>query len=321
MHLIIYSLAYVMDLLIGDPYRWPHPIKVIGHAITLLVSKARVMCKSEKHLKIAGLLVWLLIVGTTYFVTWFILKMAAVHPYLYIMISIYLAYTTLATKCLAFEASKIYKTLQHGTIEEARQQLSMIVGRDTSKLNKEQIAKATVETVAENASDGVVAPLFYLFLGGPALAMTYKAVNTLDSMVGYKNEKYKNIGYVSAKMDDVFNYIPSRLTWLFLVGASLILRLSWHQAFTIGWRDRKQHSSPNCAYPEGAVAGALGIQLGGPNMYFGQLVEKPFIGDHLINIEATHIQLTNQLLYVTSCIALLSFIAFDWIIRYFVGLY
>lgn len=321
MHLIIYSLAYVIDLLIGDPYRWPHPIKVIGHAITLLVSKARVICKSENQLKIAGLLVWLVIVGATYFVVWGILKMAEVHTYLYTMIAIYLAYTTLATKCLAIEAVKIYKTLQYGTIEEARQQLSMIVGRDTSKLDKEQVAKATVETVAENASDGVVAPLFYLFLGGPALAMAYKAVNTLDSMVGYKNEKYKSIGYVSAKMDDVFNYIPSRLTWLFLVVASLILRLSWRKAFTIGWRDRKQHSSPNCAYPEGAVAGALGIQLGGPNMYFGQLVEKPFIGDHIQNIEATHIRRTNQLLYVTSCIALLSFIVFDWIIRYFVGLY
>ena len=316
MHLVIYSLAYIMDLMIGDPYRWPHPIKVIGNSISVLVKFVRKVCENENQLKVAGLLVWIIIVGGTYSITWGILEMASVHSILYGVVAVYLAYTTLAVKSLAIEARKIYLTLQHGTIEEARQQLSMIVGRDTSKLNKEQITKATVETVAENASDGVVAPLFYLFLGGPALAMAYKAVNTLDSMVGYKNEKYKSIGFVSAKMDDLFNFIPARLTWLFLVIASYFLKLSWKKAFCIGWRDRKQHSSPNCAFPEGAVAGALGLQLGGSHVYFGQIVEKPYIGDAVQTVQPLHIQTMIRLLYVTSFIAFVIFLLLDWMIQF-----
>ena len=205
------------------------------------------------------------------------------------------------------EARKVWHTLQHSSIEQARKQLSMIVGRDTTQLSKSQISKATVETVAENASDGVIAPLFYLFLGGPALAMAYKAINTLDSMVGYQNEKYRSIGYVSAKMDDVANYIPARLTWVFMVVASFFLRLSWKNAWRIGWRDRKQHKSPNCAFPEGAVAGALGLQLGGTHVYFGEVVEKPHIGDKIREITADDIMVSNKILYMTSFVALVCF--------------
>ncbi|WP_019241975.1 MULTISPECIES: adenosylcobinamide-phosphate synthase CbiB [Bacillus] len=316
MHIIIYGAAYVLDLLIGDPHRWPHPVKWMGSFISVFVKCARKLCKNEAQLKFAGLLLWVATVGLSYAVTWGVLEIVKMNMILFWVISIYLAYTTLATKCLALEAKKVWYTLEKGTIEQARKQLSMIVGRDTSHLSKEQISKATVETVAENTSDGVIAPMFYLFLGGPALAMAYKAINTLDSMVGYQNEKYRSIGFISAKVDDMANFIPARLSWLFLVGASFFMKLSWRNALKIGWRDRKKHKSPNCAYPEGAVAGALGLQLGGAHYYFGELVEKPTIGDYFREITTKDISITNKLLYVASFIAFLSFTIVDLTIHF-----
>lgn len=307
MQVIIYGIAYVLDLIIGDPSNWPHPVRLIGNSINVCVKAIRKVCRTEAQLKVGGLFLWIIIVGLTYFITWGILHLAQFNIIVYWIVSIYLAYTTLATRCLGDEARKIWHTLQRSSIEKARRQLSMIVGRDTTELSRDDISKATVETVAENTSDGVVAPLFYLLIGGPALAMAYKAVNTLDSMVGYQNDKYRSIGYFSAKIDDIVNYIPARLTWLFLVVASFFLRLDWRDAFRIGWRDRKQHKSPNCAFPEGAVAGALGLQLGGAHYYFGELVEKPHIGDDSRGITTADILITNKLLYTSSFIALLCF--------------
>jgi adenosylcobinamide-phosphate synthase len=186
--------------------------------------------------------------------------------------------------------------------------LSWIVGRDTSQLQPQQINRAVVETVAENTVDGIIAPLFFLLLGGAPLAMAYKAVNTLDSMVGYKHEKYRAIGMVSARLDDVANFLPARLSWLLLSLAAVVCREDGARALRTGWRDRYQHSSPNCAWPEATVAGALGIRLGGPNDYFGQRVEKPWIGDAVRDIAVDDISRTIRLMWVASTLALALFI-------------
>ncbi len=201
----------------------------------------------------------------------------------------------------------VYRALTSGSIEDSRRQLSYIVGRDTSQLTKPQIIRAVVETVAENTVDGVIAPLFYLFIGGVPLGMAYKAINTLDSMVGYKNEKYRAIGCVSARMDDLANLIPARLSWLLLTGAAALMWLNVRHALFIGWRDRYKHKSPNCAWPEATVAGALGVRLGGPNTYFGELVEKPWIGDELREICQNDIKLTIRLMFLASFLAFVLF--------------
>ncbi|XAW88313.1 adenosylcobinamide-phosphate synthase CbiB [Vibrio sp. CDRSL-10 TSBA] len=197
--------------------------------------------------------------------------------------------------------------MRRGDIAEARIKLSYIVGRDTRSLDKDKITRATVETVAENTVDGIIAPLFYLFIGGVPLAMAYKAVNTLDSMVGYKNERYRELGCVSARIDDAANFIPARLTWLLFSGAAWLLKQDYKAAFIIGWRDRYQHKSPNCAWSEAAVAGALGIRLGGPNQYFGEWVNKPWIGDAQRAIEAEDIVRSISLMKAAAWIALALF--------------
>lgn len=305
MFLIAILLAVFLDWLLGDPYSWPHPVKLIGNLITFLL-KGQPASPSAKY--IYGFFLWLVTVGVTIGLTYLILDFAAAFsPVLYWGIWIYLAYTTLSTRCLAVEALKVLKTLRTGTIEEARYQVSMIVGRDTSQLTAEEICKATIETVAENTSDGVIGPLLCLFLGGPVLAMAYKAVNTLDSMVGYKTEKYRQLGFVSAKLDDVANLIPARLTWLCLMIASHILQLDSKEACRIGFRDRYQHASPNSAFSEAVVAGALGIQLGGAHIYHGEWIEKPTIGDAVRPVEFSDIQLTVQLLYMSTIVSLMLF--------------
>ena len=186
-------------------------------------------------------------------------------------------------------------------------QLSYIVGRDTSKLSEKEIIRATVETVAENTVDGIIAPLFYAFIGGAPLAFAYKAINTLDSTVGYKNEKYKDLGFASAKIDDIANYVPARLTAVLMSLASLFLRFDAKNCLRIAIRDRKNHKSPNCAYPEGAAAGALGVQLGGTNVYFGEVVVKPTIGDATRELVIADITRGNQLMYMTSVVGVLIF--------------
>ncbi|MBC2329310.1 adenosylcobinamide-phosphate synthase CbiB [Listeria swaminathanii] len=307
MTLLFYTASFLLDCLLGDPYSWPHPIKAIGNWIQFLTNVLRKLFHA-KALYFAGGLLFVLTVGMTGFVSWLILYLSAkIAFWLYAAVFIYLAYTTLAMTCLAKEARKIERTLADGDLAAARVQVGMIVGRDTDKLSAEQISKATIETVAENTADGVIAPLFYLFIGGPVLALMYKAVNTLDSMVGYKNEKYRAIGFVSAKMDDIANFIPARLSWLFLVIASFILRYDGRAAWVIGLRDRKNHTSPNCAYPEGAVAGALGITLGGTHEYFGETVVKPTIGSGTKPVTQTEISQTIHLLYAASTIAFIVF--------------
>lgn len=299
--------GYLMDLLLGDPYGFPHPVRFIGKLIRFTEKQIRGMMKPPKALKIGGGILWMIVVGITYGVTYLITQASNIHPAVHYGVNAFIIYTSLATKCLKDEAVKIYRVLSTGSLEEARVQLSYIVGRDTASLSKKEIIRATVETVAENTVDGIIAPLFYAFIGGAPLALAYKAVNTLDSMVGYKNEKYKDIGFVSAKLDDAANFLPARITSFLMMIASFILRLDGVQSIKIALRDRKNHKSPNCAYPEGSVAGALGVQLGGTNVYFGEDVYKPTIGDERRALEAEDIVRTNKVMYVTSFVGVVVF--------------
>ena len=301
MIVIAIFIALLLDWVIGDPYSWPHPVKLIGNFIYACLKLDNLKTKSPF---LFGILLWLSTVSLTVSITYGMLWVASqLHPILYWVVWIYLAYTCLATRSLAFEALKVYKAVQSGSIEKARYQVSMIVGRETNHLSIPEICNATIETVAENASDGVIGPLLCLFLGGPVLAMGYKAINTLDSMVGYKTAKYRKIGFVSAKMDDLVNLIPARFTWFFMLVSARILQLDFRNAIKIGWRDRYQHASPNSAFPESVVAGALGIQLGGAHVYHGELISKPTIGDPIRNVEADDILTSISMLYMTTTVS------------------
>ncbi len=307
---IPFLIGFVLDLCLGDPPNWPHPVRWIGNAINVVQQGIRKFCQTENALKRGGLLLWVVIVGGTFLLTWTLLSVLSLWSFWAVFIAqAILVYTLLATKCLKDAAMNVSQVLSSGNLTESRTQLSYIVGRDTSHLNEDEIARAVVETVAENSVDGVIAPLFYLFIGGVPLAMAYKAVNTLDSMVGYKTEKYRAIGCFSARLDDVFNWFPARLSWVLLGVGAAILRLNAKDAFVIGWRDRYQHKSPNCAWSEATVAGALGIRLGGSNRYFGEQVDKPWIGDEKRAIEQTDIKTTIKLMYIAAILALILFTA------------
>lgn len=307
-------VAYILDLIMGDPYSFPHPVRFIGNLIRFVETKIRNVAKNSKQLKIGGFVLWFITVGTAFLVTYLVLNLFLLSKVMYLVVASIVLYTTLSTKCLADEAKKIYEVLKTGDIKKSRKQLSYIVGRDTTNLNEQEIIRATVETVAENTVDGIIAPMMYGFIGGPVLAMSYKAINTLDSMVGYKNDKYKDIGFASAKIDDIANFIPARITPFFMMLASFILGFNAKKSIYIAMRDRKNHKSPNCAYAEGGVAGALEIQLGGTNMYFGQEVYKPTIGDKERELEVEDIIRTNKIMYVTSFVALVIFSVITYLI-------
>lgn len=307
MNILSIFIGYITDLIVGDPYSFPHPVIYIGKLIKLVEKNIRKVCKSDKSLKIGGFVLWIITVGLTYLITYFIVSLFSFNKFTFLVVNSFIIYTTLATKCLKDEAIKIYEVLKSGDLEKSRLQLSYIVGRDTTNLSESEIIRATVETVAENTVDGIIAPLFYAFIGGAPLAMAYKAVNTLDSMVGYKNDKYMNLGFASAKIDDICNFIPARISVLMMTIGSLILSYDYKNCFKVAIRDRKNHKSPNCAYPEGAVAGALGIQLGGTNIYFGKAVYKPTIGDKLREIEIDDIVRTNKIMYASSITSLILF--------------
>jgi len=271
--------AVLLDLILGDPRRLPHPVVGIGKMISALEKVLRRLMKNER---LGGVLLLICVVASAAAITLLLVKGAyALHPYLGFAVSTWLSYTCLAARSLHVESKLVADRLIAGDLEGARHFLSRIVGRDTGNLDEPEIWRALVETVAENTSDGVIAPLFYLMLGGPVLGLAYKAVNTLDSMVGYKNERYLRFGWASARFDDLANGIPARLTGLLMVTASPLFGLSGKTAFRIMLRDGGNHSSPNSGIPEAAAAGALGVRLGGANSYFGAVVEKPTIGDPL----------------------------------------
>ncbi|SHH41065.1 cobalamin biosynthesis protein [Tepidibacter thalassicus] len=308
MNIVSTYVGYVLDIIFGDPYCLPHPVIYIGKLIKFIENSIRNITKSRMGLKMGGFVLNFVVVIITYLTTYFILKISkGINYYFYIILNTLIIYTTLATKCLKDEAVKIYNVLKEGDITKARKQLSYIVGRDTQSLSKNEIIRAVVETVAENTVDGIISPMFYLFIGGAPLAMAYKAVNTLDSMIGYKNEKYIDIGFASAKIDDIANFIPARITAFVMALSSMFLGFDYKNSIKIAIRDRKNHKSPNCAYPEGAVAGALGIRLGGTNYYFGEKVYKPTIGDKLREIDEEDIIKTNKIMYLTSFLSLVIF--------------
>lgn len=298
------TIGLILDLLIGDPENPIHPVRIIGSFSSKLERLARSLFK--RHLKIGGFITWVIVIVTTFLINFFILKFArSVNRYIGIILSGIIIYFCISAKGLVTEGYKVINLLLKDDINSARKQLSYIVGRDTENLDREAIIRAVVETIAENMSDGIVAPIFFAGLGGAPLAMAYKAVNTLDSMFGYKNDKYKEFGYFPAKLDDVFNYIPARITGLLIVLSGWVLRYDYKHSFKIYKRDRYNHSSPNSAHPEAAMAGILGVELGGANYYFGKLVQKPTIGDKLKKIDICDVNKTSKVLY---CSTILSYI-------------
>lgn len=313
--LMMVAFAAVLDLLLGDPHSWPHPVKIMGHLISWLTKVFDRPEYSSQRRKCLGALTWLITVGGSGLVVALIMWLAAANYYLYMIVGIYFSYTCLATRQLAIEAEKVMKSLQSGNLPQAREQVGMIVGRDTEHLSADEVAKAAIETVAENSSDGEIAPLFYLVIGGPILGIMYKAVNTLDSMIGYRNEKYRDFGMFSAKVDDVVNYLPARISWVLLVISSWLLHDDTREAIIVGKRDCRKHLSPNSGFSEAVVAGALDLKLGGPHYYFGELVKKPFIGnDHLIVASSIHLRRSIAMLYMASFLALLLFEGIRWLI-------
>lgn len=302
-------IAYLLDLILGDPYWFPHPVKFIGKYITFIESKIY----SLKNKKIWGGLLAFIVILTTAICSYYIAKMSQ-------FLEVFFLYTTLATKSLGAEGIKVYKILKSGDLERAQKELSYLVSRDTGEMDEIQVIRSTMETIAENSVDGIIAPMFYAFLGSfitidgvslaLPLAMGYKAVNTLDSMVGYKNDKYMDFGMVSAKIDDFFNFIPARLSGLIIIPiATFLLGMGIVKPLKIFIRDRKNHSSPNSGHPEAVFAGAVGVQFGGKTKYFGEYFEKPTIGDKLKEFQCEDIKKCYKIMFMTSFIGMVLFTA------------
>lgn len=296
---LILILGFLLDLALGDPRWLYHPVRLIGRLIEEAEEAFRwIFPKSPKGELVAGVFLTVTVVGISTAIPLAVLQAARrIHPWLAFGIGVFWDYQILATKSLKSESMKVYDALKQGDLLGARLAVSMIVGRDTEQLTAEGVAKAAVETVAENTSDGVIAPLIFLALFGPAAGFFYKAVNTLDSMVGYKNEKYLYLGRCSARLDDVINFIPARISGLLLVLSSSFVGLDRKGAWRVFLRDRKKHLSPNSAHTEAAAAGALGVSLAGNACYFGKLCEKPTIGDPSRPVEYEDIRRVNRLMY------------------------
>jgi len=294
--------GYLLDLVLGDPEWLYHPVRLIGKYISFAEKHLR---KRGGNLRISAVVLTASTVLITMAVAFLILRGLGLLGRIPLFIGMTLMnWMGISVKCMAKEARDVGKALEKG-LPEARKQVARIVGRDTQNLSEEEIVKATVETVAENTTDGVISPMFYALIGGPVLLWGFKAANTLDSMVGYRDEKYRDIGWSSARLDDVLNYLPARLTALLMVSASFLIGLDGKNAWRIVRRDHANHLSPNCAWSEAAAAGALHIQLGGTHDYFGKPVEKPTIGDPDRPAEREDILRSNRLLYVTSALMMI----------------
>ena len=295
-------IAYVLDLIFGDPQNVVHPVQVIGK----IISAGEKVLLRKKYKFLAGAVLNIFTVSITYTLMYLISKSVKISVF-FMIIEIYLMYTIFSINSLAREGNRVYRILKEGDIERARKDLSYLVSRDTETMDEKMIIRSTMETISENTVDGIVAPMFYMFLGGMPLAMAYKAINTLDSMVGYKNEKYMDFGKFSAKVDDVANFIPARITGILIVLASMILGYDYKNSLKIFIRDRKNHSSPNSAHSEASVAGALGVQFGGKVSYFGKEIDKPTIGDKTKEFELEDIRKNIRIMYVTSFLSLVIF--------------
>ena len=298
--------GFVLDSIFGDPAWLPHPVVWMGKAISALEKRlrARLPQTPQGELLGGGIVAFTLPAATFLLTSLGCLGAAKLHPGLGLAVQMFWCGQALAAKGLAQESRKVYRELRKPDLPAARKAVSRIVGRDTQNLTAEGVTKAAVETVAENASDGVIAPLFYMLIGGAPLALTYKAINTMDSMLGYKNEKYLYFGRIPAKLDDLANYLPSRLAGLLWCVAAALTGNRAAGAWKIWRRDRHNHASPNSAQTESACAGALGVQLAGPAYYFGEYYDKPTIGDPLRPIEPQDILRANRMMYAESLLAL-----------------
>ena len=297
-------LGFILDTIIGDPYKLPHPIRWIGSFISILEKLCRKIARNNTMLMILGAILAIVVISVSGGITLLVLKLSSFNKYAYTTVSAIICYYMLAGKSLKTESMKVYKAFQNNDTEGARKAVSMIVGRDTQSLTKEGIIKAAVETVAENSSDGVIAPLIYMLIFGPVGGVVYKAVNTMDSMIGYVEEKYFYICKFAAKLDDVLNYIPARISGILVIISAFILRYDYKNAFMIFKRDRRKHASPNSAQTESAMAGALGVQLAGDATYFGVVHKKPYIGDKKREIENEDIKRANDIMYTMTIICL-----------------
>ena len=301
-------IAYVLDLIFGDPQNIIHPVQIIGKMINIgeksLLGKKY---KSDRKYKFfAGMILNITVISLTYGIT-YLIRRTSENSIILTVAEIYLMYTVFSINSLAREGNRVYNILKEGNIEKARKDLSYLVSRDTGTMDEKMIIRSTMETISENTVDGIVAPMLYMFLGGLPLSMTYKAINTFDSMVGYKNEKYMDFGKFSAKLDDVANFIPARVTVILIVISAMILGYDYKNSLKIFIRDRKNHSSPNSGHAEAGVAGALGVQFGGRVSYFGKEVDKPVIGDKIKDFELEDIKKNIKIMYAASFLSLVVF--------------
>ena len=304
--LVALVMGYILDLIFGDPYWMPHPVRFIGNLISILEKVIRrFMPKTKRGEYIGGIILTVMVVSISMVIPLVIILMAkSINTYLALTVETFMCYQILATKSLKVESMKVYDELAKNDLPSARKAVSMIVGRDTKDLTFSGVAKAAVETVAENTSDGIIAPMICIAICGAPMGFFYKAINTMDSMVGYKNEKYMNFGRFAAKLDDVVNYLPARISAYQMILSSFFLRYDYKNAFKIYKRDRYNHASPNSAQTESVCAGALDVQLAGNAYYFGKLYEKPTIGDDIREINYDDIKKANRLLYCTSIISI-----------------
>lgn len=309
-HIFAFIAGFVLDLLIGDPHFIPHPVRLIGSLISFL--DKRLNCDdgyniSEKKINLIkykrGMLLAFTVIFATFAISVIIIVAAySINLYAGVIAEAVMTWQILATKCLRVESMRVYDALRTDGVDAGRRAVSMIVGRDTSVLDAAGVTRAAVETIAENTSDGVIAPMLYTAIGGPVLGFVYKAVNTMDSMLGYKNDKYMYFGRFAARLDDVVNFIPARISAYLMIAAAFIggRQFDGKNAYRIFKRDRFNHASPNSAQTESVCAGALRVQLAGDAVYFGKIVKKKYIGDGLREIEYEDIKRANRLMYITA---------------------
>ncbi|MCI6228708.1 MAG: adenosylcobinamide-phosphate synthase CbiB [Candidatus Faecousia sp.] len=304
-------LGFCLDLLIGDPHGIPHPVALIGKLIDVTEKGMRkAFPKTVRGENFAGAAIWLIVVTVSTALPALLLWLAySANRWLGLALETVMCAQILATKSLRQESMKVYQALQTGDLEKARHAVSMIVGRDTQRLDEAGVTRAAVETVAENTSDGIIAPMLFLAIGGAPLGFFYKAVNTMDSMLGYVEMPYKNVGLVPAKMDDFFNFLPARISALLMLAAGTVLGMDGKNGWKIFRRDRYHHASPNSAQTESVCAGLLGLRLAGDAWYHGVLHKKKYIGDPLREIEPGDIPKACRLLYATAFLGLALFSA------------
>lgn len=305
-----FVVGFVLDLFLGDPINWPHPIRWIGSLIGFttreLLDRADRSLDTDsihKRKRLYGLFLVIIVITISGGISFLLLFGAyTINTLLGVIIEAVMTYYCLASKSLYSESMKVFNALKNEGLDSGRRAVSMIVGRDTVNLDQNGVIKAAVETVAENTSDGVIAPMIYLAIGGPVLGFIYKAINTMDSMVGYKNDKYMDFGRTAAKLDDIANFIPARISAVLMIISCLFLgsHYSFFRAIRIYARDRYNHSSPNSAHTESVCAGALGLRLAGPASYFGKAINKPFIGDNIRTIQLDDIKRANVLMFATA---------------------